>query len=120
MTINMSKSAFVVKHRNTPSLPPDENNVAIEDEERLLSNELTQALAATKERLSRRDRKTIVGDEDDLTGWNRHPAKNPVKQLHLGVETRSAVVLLPSGNDAAPRCSTRQLRVVEDPRWRDA
>jgi hypothetical protein len=30
MTINMSKSALVVKHRNATSLRPDEHSIAIE------------------------------------------------------------------------------------------
>lgn len=61
----MSKCAFVVKYRNASSLRPDENSITVENE-RSLGEKLAQALTVTKERLSRCDWKTIVGNENDL------------------------------------------------------
>src|SRR6185369_4974613 len=121
MAINMSKSTLVMKHRNAPSHRPNENNVAIKDEMRACSDELAQALSATEERLTRCDRKTIVSDQDNLAGLNRRVSKDSVEQIHLGVDKRSAtVVLLPSRNDAASNCDARQLCILEDCPWRDA
>src|SRR4051812_29428956 len=98
MKINVSKCAFMMKYYNVPSLRPDENSVPIEDEQRARSHEVAQTLATTKNRLSCSNRKAVVSDKNDRTLWNRYARKHPVEQLHLGVETWSAVVLLPLSN----------------------
>src|SRR3989442_14460126 len=89
MTINVSKCLLVVKHRNTPSLGPNENGITVENE-RSLGEELAQALSVTEERLARGDRKTVVSDEDDLAAGSWNVRKNTIKHLCLHVETGAA------------------------------
>ena len=97
----MSKCALMMKYRNAPSLWPDENRVAIEDE-RCIGEKFAQALPVTKEWLACRDREALVSDEDNLAAECRRVRKDSIKQLCLGVKARSAIVLLPARNNAAP------------------
>jgi hypothetical protein len=99
----MSKPAVVMENGNAPNLRTDENRVAIEDK-RSLGEKLAQAFAATEERLTHSNWETIVGNENEVTVEPWCVCKNSIEQFYFAIQARSAVVLLPSRDDAAPHC----------------
>src|SRR5262245_45289101 len=77
VAMDVSKCSLVMKHRNTPSIRPNENHIAIEDE-RSLSQEFAKAVTSAEEWLVRRDWETVISNQDKLAAESWHACKDAV------------------------------------------